>query len=239
MGESHENWKEFRGSELGGLLSNIYGTPKPQIDYPKFSKKKFEPTEAFTSCGTKAREVTRRSVNISVPKVGSGKTNCTPNVAAVDCIGRRKQESTIKAEIDDLKMRQSYYRPAHKQAIGDHEKERLNQICTYKGGKILPENLSYPVSDTPMEIAASKKERDRLDQLRDRRRPQQSSSSALKQDAVLSNLEQLKEQVAIEINERRTHLESMRSIGLPASDEKRIRGEISRRVAELQLLEKK
>ena len=95
------------------------------------------------------------------------------------------------------------------------------------------------MSDTPLEIAASKKERDRLDQLRDRRRPQQSSSSALKKDTVLSNLEQLKEQVAIEINERTTYLESLRGTNLPASDEKRIRGEIIRRVAELELLEKK
>lgn len=239
MGESYENWKEFRGSELGGLLSNIYGTPKPQIVYPKFSKKKFEPSEAFTSSGAKAHEITKRSINISVPKVGLERANSRPAVATVDCIGRRKQESTIKAEMDDIKMRQNYYRPAHRRTIGDEEKERLNQICTYKGGKILPDDLSYPVSETPLEIAAIKKEKDRMDKIKENRLPQEMSSSGIRRHSVLSSLEQLKEQVAGEINERRMHLESMRELGLPAADESRIKGEISRRITELQLLERK
>jgi Uncharacterised protein family (UPF0193) len=231
-----ENWQQFRGSELGGLLSNIYGAPKAQINYPKLSKKKFEPTEAFTSSGAKAHQPTKRNVIVAVPRVGLEKSKSRPSISAVDCIARRKQESIIKAEIDDARMRQNYYRPAHKQTIGDHEKERLNQICQYKGGKILPDDLAYPVSDTPMEVAAIKKENERQSQLADRRHPGRSLNSQAPPVSKMSNLEQMKEQVAGEINERIVHLESMRDMGLSSKDEIRIRSEISSRVAELKKL---
>ena len=240
MGESHEAWQEFRGSELGGLLSTIYGAPKVQINYPKLSKKKFVPTESFKSSGTKAREtVTRRNVEIDVPRVGLEKKSARAPVAAVDCIARRKQESTIKAEIDDIRMRQSYYRPAHRHVIDDQEKERLNQICMYKGGKILPNDLSYPVSETPLEIAAMKKEKDRLSTMREKKMQGRGSTSGSGGRAVLSDLEQLKEQVVGEIDERRRHLESLRSLGLPSNDEGRIKAEISQRIAELHQLDRK
>lgn len=231
-----ENWQQFRGSELGGLLSNIYGAPKVQINYPKLSKKKFEPTESFNSSGAKAHQPTKRNVTVAVPRVGLEKSKSRPSVSAVDCIARRKQESIIKAEIDDARMRQNYYRPAHKQSIGDHEKERLNQICQYKGGKILPDDLAYPVSDTPMEVAAIKKENERQSMMADRRHPRKSSHSQAPLASNMSSLEQMKEQVAGEINERIVHLESMRDMGLSSKDEIRIRSEISSRVSELKKL---
>lgn len=231
-----ENWQQFRGSDLGGLLSNIYGAPKAQINYPKLAKKKFEPTEAFSSSGAKPHQSTKRNVTVAVPRVGLEKANNRPSVSAVDCIARRKQESIIKAEIDDTRMRQHFYRPAHKQSIGDNEKERLNQICQYKGGKILPDNLSYPVSDTPMEIAAIKKENERQLYMADRRHPGKSSHSQAPQSGKMSNLEQMKEQVADEINERIAHLESMHNLGLVSKDESKIRSEIASRVSELKKL---
>jgi hypothetical protein len=189
MAESNDQpWQQFRGSELGGMLSSIYGAPKPVINYPKFTKKKFEPTEAFSSSGAKVRESTKQNVKIAVPRVGNTR-NERPAMAAVDCIARRKQESIIRAELEEIKLKETYYRPAHRQAIGDSEKERLNQICTYKGGKILPNDVAYPMSETPMEMAAKKKERERMDQLRDRRNPVRSSSVSGAKAAVLSDLE--------------------------------------------------
>lgn len=52
----------YRGTELGGLLTSIYGAPKSQtqIKYPKLtSSKKFEPENApeFKSSGKVEREV--------------------------------------------------------------------------------------------------------------------------------------------------------------------------------------
>lgn len=228
-----ENWQQFRGSELGGLLANIYGTPKVEINYPKLSKKKFEPTKRFTSSGAKVHEPSGRKAVVAVPKVGLDRSNIRPSIAAVDCISRRKQESAIKSELDDIRMRQDHYRPAHKQSIGENEKERLIQICQYKGGKILPEYVSYPISDTPMEIASTKK---RLEQNRivaDRRNPGRAVGLSQTSVSTLSDHEQMKEQVASEINERMTHFDSMRGIGLTTADANRIRSEISQRVCEL------
>ena len=45
-------------------------------------------------------------------------------------------------------------RPAYVQPRGDLEKERLAQICMYKGGKGLP--VVLPVGETPTEAAAKK-----------------------------------------------------------------------------------
>jgi hypothetical protein len=62
--------------------------------------------------------------------------------------------------------------------------------------------------------------------------------SSIRRAPVLSDLELLKEQVADEINERRSHLESMKSLGINSQDESRIRQEISVRIAELQRLDR-
>lgn len=42
----------------------------------------------------------------------------------------------------DLKMRTESYRPAHIRPVGDAEKTRYGEICAFKGGKGLPENLT-------------------------------------------------------------------------------------------------
>lgn len=238
--EETESWKQLRGTELGGLLSSIYGTNKPQINYPKLKKKAFEPTAAFSSSGAKAHTSTKRNVTLAVPRFGDSKSNGRPPIAAVDCIARRKQESIIRAELDDIKMRNQHYRPAHSHLVGESEKEKLNQINTYKGGKILPAASSYPVGETPFEIAAKQKEKERMDQIMQRRNSGNPSlsGSGIRRAPVLSDLEMLKEQVANEIDERRSHLESMRSLGITSQDESKIRREISERIAELQRLER-
>ena len=233
-----ENWQQFRGSELGGLLANIYGTPKVEINYPKLSKKKFEPTAPYTSSGAKVHEPSGRKAVVAVPRVGLVRSNSRPSIAAVDCIARRKQESVIKSELDVIRMRQDHYRPAHKQSIGENEKERLHQICQYKGGKILPEHLSYPISDTPMEIASTKKRLEQNRMVVDRKNPGRAIGPSQTSVSTLSDHEQMKDQVASEINERMTHLDSMRGMGLTAADANRIRSEISQRVCELKKMDK-
>ena len=42
---------------------------------------------------------------------------------------------------------QRAYRPAHQRPIGDDEKKRMAEICTYKGGRALPEEMTNPVLD--------------------------------------------------------------------------------------------
>jgi hypothetical protein len=210
--EETESWKQLRGTELGGLLSSIYGKSAPLVNYPKITKKKtFEPTGTFSSSGAKVQASTKRNITVAVPKFGQNKSNGRPPIAAVDLIAKRKQESIIRAELDDIKMRNQHYRPAHSHLVGESEKDKLNQINTYKGGKILPPASSYPIGETPLEIAAKiAKEKDEMKY----RRNSSNSSSSIRKAPVLSDLELLKEQVADEINERRLHLESMKSLGM-------------------------
>lgn len=33
--ERLENWKQFQGTELGGLLKSIYGQQRPKVNLPK------------------------------------------------------------------------------------------------------------------------------------------------------------------------------------------------------------
>jgi hypothetical protein len=199
--EKSEGWEETESwKQLGGLLSSIYGKSAPLVNYPKITKKKtFEPTGTFSSSGAKVQASTKRNITVAVPKFGQNKSNGRPPIAAVDLIAKRKQESIIRAELDDIKMRNQHYRPAHSHLVGESEKDKLNQINTYKGGKILPPASSYPIGET--------------DEMKYRRNSSNSSSS-IRKAPVLSDLELLKEQVADEINERRLHLESMKSLGM-------------------------
>jgi hypothetical protein len=226
-----ENWERFRGSEIGGLLSNIYGTEKTVVRYPKLSKKKADSIESHESSRIYIREIAKKKGRLSVPKVGLEKS-ILPSIAAVDSIARRKKESTIKVEVDEMRSRQIFYRPAYSHSLGEQEKEKLNQICQCKGGKILPEDLAYPITKTPLEVAATLKDNLRRREFAESRRPSRSLSNAAR-PPLLSQLEQMKEQVAGEISERTVYLQDLRNVGLRAPNESRIRTEILLRVNEL------
>ena len=221
-----ENWEQFRGSEIGGLLSNIYGTEKAVVRYPRLFQKKIDPIKSCEGSGT-----AKRKGRVSVPKVGLEKSSI-PSIAAVDCIARRKKESIIKVELDEIRSRQNFYRPAYRHSLGDQEKEKLNQICQCKGGKILPEDLAYPITKTPLEVAAILVDNQKRHQFKERTRPTQLSDKGLC-SPVLSPLEQMKEQVAGEISERTIYLQDLRNTGLRPPNDSRIRSEISLRLKEL------
>ena len=84
---------------------------------------------------TDPRKSTRRPVNVAVPKHVPERREYT----AIDVVSRRRNADAIKQEIDDIKLKQTHYRPAYVAPYSsDLEKERLNQIFAYKGGKGLP-----------------------------------------------------------------------------------------------------
>ena len=219
-------WRSFRGSpEVGGLLTALYGQPRPEINYPRPTQgAPFTPTTAFNSSGaTQGFTTTRRNVRVAVPRVGGGgsgsmggsSSSPTTRLAPVDCIARRRQASRIQEELDQAKEQQRYYRaPIAHRAAGDSEKERLAQIFGYKGGKALPEELTCPAGDAPFELMAKKRERERLVRVMERRNPVGTLRGTA--PAPLSELEQLKEQIASEIDERRAFLQDMRAMGVPA-----------------------
>jgi hypothetical protein len=223
--EFNPTWQSFRGSpELGGLLTALYGNPRATINYPKPKQgSPFTPTTTFNSSGaTRGFSTTRRNVAVAVPRVGgggsgsgSGSSSSPTRLAPVDCIARRRQASRIQEELEQAKEQQRHYRaPVAHRAAGDSEKERLSQIFGYKGGKALPEELTCPAGDAPFEIMAKKRERERLAKVLERRNP--FGASCPTAPAPLSELEQLKEQIASEINERRAFLQDMRALGVPA-----------------------
>lgn len=66
-GDRMDNWKQFQGTELGGLLGRIYSNDRPKISYPKPKVKPQEPRAGFIPGGSKAgaddpRKSTRRKV---------------------------------------------------------------------------------------------------------------------------------------------------------------------------------
>ena len=245
MAENSENWRQFQGTELGNLMSSLYGGEKPKIQYPKPKLRKnpsdsvpekFIPAGA-RSTATDPRMSTRRSVNIAVPKPASQKSSA-PKIAPIDYIPKRKPEIAIKRELDDMKMRDMHYRPAHTKAVStEYEKDRFSQVCEYKGGKALPQELIAPARDTPFELLEKKKESDRIAKVRMKRAGISEESLKHRESPALSYKEQLAQQIASEIDDRRQHLTDMLKIGLSAAEEARMTAEIRRRITELSALD--
>lgn len=186
------------------------------------------------------RKATRRSVQVNVPKQTGRASSMDEDLSigykAIDFVPKRKSADVIKHEIEDIRMRQERYRPAHVKPIhSDMEKDRLSQIFTFKGGKGLPEELTHPVGETPMEASLRNKERDRIDAIRQKR-----GLLVVKQrsDPVLSINEQLAQQISSEIEERTQYLEEMKKIGLGAEKERQLKQEIAIKVRELEKIEK-
>ena len=65
------------------------------------------------------------------------------HTALVDCIPQRRNETSIRNEMDNLKSKITSYRPARTYGGRDgNEKDRLGQIFEFKGGKALPTELT-------------------------------------------------------------------------------------------------
>lgn len=241
-----QNWKQFQGTELGGLMSRLYGNEnKPVINYPKPKQKKFQPAPTFIPGGAKHNAVDPRkstfnkNVAIDVPVPTGGRKPRKFN--AVDFIPHRRAEENIQLEIDEIKMRQSHYRPAHSQAYSSaEEKDKYAQICQYKGGKALPEELTQASGLAPFEVQKKNKENELFAQrklaklIKSGKAPPVAAAPA-----PLSATEQLMEQITGEINERTEYLAELSAAGnANAKILARTKGEISERVAQLKKLEK-
>ena len=90
--EKEDNWKQFLGSELGSVLSGIYGNQRPKINYPVPKKKSFDPAkQKFLPVNSKIqssayqdpRKTTRRHLTMSLRTTSTvcrtrfGMTYCT------------------------------------------------------------------------------------------------------------------------------------------------------------------
>jgi hypothetical protein len=251
-----EAWKQFQGTELGGLLAGIYGnTNKPKINYPKPKSKQtnIEP-KTFIPGGAKTgssdpRKTTRRMANINVPKVGSHSSLSSHSNSLVNLdydennfaaygtyVNSRKSADAIKIELDDIRMKQSHYRPAYIQPFSsDAEKDRLSQIFTFKGGKALPQELTHPMGVMPLELEAKRREAEQLQNLRMKRGLHVITTRPMK---VMSESEQLAEQINGEIQDRMQHIQEMKELGmLKPADERIIRAEIAKKLEEIKSIQ--
>lgn len=259
-----EAWKQFQGTELGGLLAGIYGnTNKPKINYPKPKSKitNIEP-KTFIPGGAKTgssdpRKTTRRIANINVPKVGSHSSSSHSNslvnldydennfAAYGTYVNSRKSADAIKIELDDIRMKQSHYRPAYIQPFSsDAEKDRLSQIFTFKGGKALPQELTHPMGVMPLELEAKRREAEQLQNQRMKRglhvlaRDATTTTTTRPMKAMMSDNEQLAEQINGEIQDRMHHIQEMKELGmLKPADERTIRAEIARKLEEIKSIQ--
>lgn len=173
-----ENWRQFQGTELGSLMGSLYGNQnKPKINYPKPKTKpsNLDHTRGFQYCGAKPeatdpRKSTRRDVKLNVPRLNGGRKSDSEPMGLIDIMPKRRNADKIKDEIDEIVMRNTNYRPAHTRNVtSDAEKDRYSQICTFKGGKGLPEGLTLPQGTAPFEMAAKRKEAENRDAVRNNR----------------------------------------------------------------------
>jgi hypothetical protein len=234
------NWKQFQGTELGGLLGSIYGNQnRTKINYPVPKQKQCIEKKEFIPGGgkidsTDPRKSTRRAVSLNVPKPtgrGGKENDEFSSLKPVDFIPKRKSADSIKVEMDDIRLKQERYRPAHVKPISSEaEKERLSQICTFKGGKGLPQELTHLTGEMPLEAAQRAKERERIEAIRQKR-----GLLAVQQkpEPVLSVNEQLAQQISREIEELTEHFEEMKTLGLSKEKEGQLRHEISIKIQEL------
>eukprot|EP01035_Chromulina_nebulosa_P018998 gene18998-24816_t len=236
--EKMDNWKQFQGTELGSLMASLYSnTNKSKINYPVIKTKTRTNQPLFRPVSNKLDALdptrsTKRNVKVLVPKVNGKTSNNENNEAVINVIPRRKPESEINKELDDIRMRQAHYRPAYAHAItSDAEKDRLSQIFECKGGKILPESVNYPIKDTPIEISNKIKEKQRIESIKFKRGL---NTKNIPSKASLSPKELLAEQITEEVNERYNYINEMKSINaLSKEDETRIKSEINQRLKEL------
>ncbi|KAJ1392551.1 hypothetical protein B484DRAFT_281191 [Ochromonadaceae sp. CCMP2298] len=233
------NWRQFQGTELGSLMSSIYGNKnRPKISYPKPRSKAPTEPKQFIPGGANPnaadpRKVTRTAVTLCVPRPAG---NRKENVRPIDVMRGRRAGSTIQVEMEDTKMRMAHYRPAYTQPISaEEEKERLSQICTYKGGKGLPQELTFPAGEMPLEIAARRREQERWEAIKAKRGGGQGATRAPRQ---VSEGEQMAQLIQGEIEERRSYLQEMRGLGaLRPEQERALTNEIARKVQELQAVD--
>ena len=130
----------------------------------------------------------------------------------------------IKVEIDDAQMRIDHYRPAYQRPVAtEDEKNRLNEICTFRGGKSLPEEMTFPAMDMlPSEFRAKQKEQERIDKARRRRAGMpEEAAAAPAAGSSLPKDSSLVEHICGEIEERRQFLEDMEGLGGQSAESKR------------------
>ena len=259
-----EQWRAFKqDTEAGRLLARLYGVEagsnKPKVSYPKLKPKQkgrengesnLQHKTQWRSVGapntrdpTEKRYDRAKAAAVPVPKFGRNKGK---RKAEVDIIPRRRPAASCKVEIDHGKQNKKAYRPPRQNAVyTDAEKDKLNEINTYRGGRILPTDLTHPVAPMPSEIKQKQQEAERVREARTRRKFRVKGSSSRDADVgglidvrPKSSKDILFDQIVEEIKDRRKFQLEMERCQAGGQSREKIVNEISARAKELYRLDK-
>ena len=264
------NWKAFKcDTQAGKLLSRLYGVQpesRPKINYPVLKAKKQRNEECIVEHVSQWRNVNAKPGStdprevkfqkdkakaLSVPKVGrtqsiQSKNNVSrPINLSRQGIPSRKSEVACKKEIRNIAMKNEAYRPPHERLSStDYEKNRLNEIFTFKGGQALPLELTHPIQPIPSENESILKQgqsnmvkaqrRDRLAKWRIKHDTQSVEKLKAEEERDIDSL--VVEQIEKEIKERLLFQKEMEVSGAGNSSRNRIDHEIMTRMIELKRL---
>lgn len=240
-------WRAFRhDTEAGRLLARLYGVDNrsntTNISYPTLKAKQNPNNQQplrhdaqWRSVGaphtrdpTDKRYDRAKAAKVPVPKFGRNKIDSARS-SAVDRIPHRRSARSCSNEVANGRKQSGAYRPPRQNDIySEAEKEKLSEINTYRGGKILPADLTHPVAPLPSEIEKRQREADRL----------RKSQSQMDEPHASQSSSTLFDQILNEINERRAWQSEMEVIGEGGKSRQKTVEEISARVKELHRIDK-
>jgi len=245
VNNSPKNWQQFQGTQLGSVLAGIYGN-KPKINYPvpKQTKNAFDPAKVkFKPCNAPVvhgaqdpRKTTRRDVKLAVPTGFRGEAARPGALHAISYIPHRRGAAEIKAEMEEINDRQKHYRPAARRAIGESEKDRYSQVCAFKGGKIMPAEITPPSAEAPFEAVAKLNAIEMEKKFRATRKglSARPSNTPAPTSARMTQEQEMASQIQAEIEERCNYLEEMKAMGaISKSEIQAVQSEIKSRTLEL------
>ena len=243
-----DEWRAFRhDTEAGRLLARLYGVDNrsntTNISYPTLKAKQNPNNQQqplhhdaqWRSVGaphtrdpTDKRYDRAKAAKVPVPKFGRNKIDSARS-SAVDRIPHRRSARSCSNEVANGRKQSGAYRPPRQNDIySEAEKEKLSEINTYRGGKILPTDLTHPVAPLPSEIEKRQREADRL----------KKSQSQMDEPHASQSSSTLFDQILNEINERRAWQSEMEVIGEGGKSRQKTVEEISARVKELHRIDK-
>ena len=220
------------------MLKKLYGNNAghPNIAYPKLTTKPPPkgPKAKFVPGGAKLeardpRASTRRQVSVAVPRRKAPESQYRP----IDFVRRKKTVDSIEEGMADMRMRNDAYRPPNTRSFStDNEKARLQEVCTYGGGKGLPQEMIMPKGPLPSELRAELKEEQRVaKEWRKRRGEPEPAPRAAPPPPDLRV--ELVDTISAEIDDRQRFLDSMAKLGQHNDNTRRIESEIATRKHEL------
>lgn len=243
LGYDEDAWRSFSmDTPAGRILSKLYqGQRKPVVSYPKLRRR---PRGAASTCGQPSAaagafipaggrlgvdsraggEWRDKQKAVKAPRMGGERRQWHP----IELIGSKKREGAIKAESSDA-ARRDFWGPGRTKSLSTAaEKERLQAAFTWQGGKALPEGMLPGKSAIPTALTT---------QTAAKASAAAAAATGARRDDPTAAKQDRFDEIMVEIEQRKSFLDNMRSMGEARPVERRIQAEIQDRVRELEALD--